>query len=83
MFSLSEGIPPEHLDDLDFVSTRRGRRLAAPTPTGDPWGYYAERGRSRHMEMDRSTQEILMQPRMESSTEAMDTDEGQRTKPDF
>ena len=31
------------------------------------------------MEMDRSTQEIFMQPHMESSTEAMDTDEGQRT----
>ena len=30
LFSLSGGIPPEHFDDLNFVSTRRGRRLAAP-----------------------------------------------------
>ena len=36
LFSLSGGIPPEHFDDLNFVSTRRGRRLAAPAPTGDP-----------------------------------------------
>ena len=41
LFSLSGGIPPEHFDDLDFVSTRRGRRLVAPAPTEDPWGYYA------------------------------------------
>ena len=79
LFSLSGGIPPEHFDDLDFITTWRGRRLVAPTPTGDPWGYYAEHGRSRHMETDRSTQEILMLPHTESSTEAMDTDEGQRT----
>ena len=79
LFSLSGGIPPEHFNDLDFISTRRGRRLAAPAPTGDPWGYYAERGRSCHMEMDRSTQEIFTQPHMESSTEVMATDEGQRT----
>ena len=79
MFSLSGGIPPEHFDDLDFISTRRGRRLAAPAPTGDPWGYYTECGTLHHMEMDRSTQELLMQPHTESSTEAMDTDEGKRT----
>ena len=36
LFSLSGGIPPEHFNDLNFVSMRRGRRLAAPTPTGDP-----------------------------------------------
>ena len=58
---------------------RKGRRLVAPTPTGDPWGYYAECGRSCHMETDISTQEIFTLPHTESSTEAMDTDEGQRT----
>ena len=79
LFSLSGGIPPEHFDDLNFVSTRRGRRLAAPAPTGDPWGYYAERRESRRMETDRTVPEPPTQPRTESSTEAMDTDEGQRT----
>ena len=79
LFSLSGGIPPEHFDDLNFVSTRRGSRLAAPAPTGDPWGYYAEHRESRRMEMDRTVPEPPTQPRTESSTEAMDTDEGQRT----
>ena len=79
LFSLSGGIPPEHFDDLNFVSTRRGRRLAAPAPTGDPWGYYAERRESHHMEADRSIPEPSTQPHTELSTEAMDTDEGQRT----
>ena len=41
LFSLSGGIPPEPFDDLDFVSMRRGLQIAAPAPTGDPWGYYA------------------------------------------
>ena len=77
--SLPRGIPPEHFDDLNFVSTRRGRRLVAPAPTGDPWGYYAECGESRHMETDRTIPEPLTQPCTESSTEAMDTGEGQRT----
>ena len=79
LFSLSGGIPPEYFDDLDFVSTRRGQRIAAPAPSGDPWGYYAERGRSRHAGTIRPTQEASMQPHTESSTEAMDTEEGQRT----
>ena len=79
LFSLSGGIPPEHFDDLNFISTRKGRRLAAPTPTGDPWGYYAERRELRHMEADRTILETSAQPRTEFSTEAMDTDEGQRT----
>ena len=48
LFSLSGGIPPEYFDDLDFVSTRRGWRIAAPGSSGDPWGYYAECGRSHH-----------------------------------
>ena len=73
------GIPPEHFDDLNFISTRRGRRLAAPTPTGDPWGYYAECRELHCMEADRTILETSAQPHMESSTEAMDTDEGQRT----
>ena len=79
LFSLSGGIPPEYFNDLDFVSTRRGQRIAAPAPSGDPWGYNAERGRSRHAGAIRPTQEASLQPHTESSTEAMDTDEGQRT----
>ena len=79
LFSLSGGIPPEHFDDLNFVSTRRGRRLAAPALTGDPWGYYTECRESRHMEVDRTVLEASTQPYTESSMEAMDTDEGQRT----
>ena len=79
LFSLSGGIPPEYFDDLDFISMRRGQRIAAPAPSGDPWGYYAERGRSHHAGMVRSSQEASAQPHTESSTEAMDTDEGQRT----
>ena len=79
LFSLSRGIPPEYFDDLDFISMKRGRRIAAPVPTGDPWGYYAECGKSRHAGMVRSTQEVSAQPHTESSTEAMDTNEGQRT----
>ena len=73
------GIPPEHFDNLKFISKRRGRRLAAPAPTGDPWGYYAERRESCHMEADRTILETSAQPCTESSMEAMDTDEGQRT----
>ena len=79
LFSLSGGIPPEHFDDLNFISMRRGQRLVAPAPTGDPWGYYAERRESHHMEVDRTIPEISAPPHTESSTEAMDTDEGQRT----
>ena len=79
LFSLSGGIPPEHFDDLNFVSMRRGRRLAAPAPTGDPWGYYAEHRESCRMEADRTVPETSAQPHTESSTEAMDTDKGQRT----
>ena len=78
LFYVSGGIPPEHFDDLNFVSTRRGR-LAALAPTGDPWGYYAECRESCCMEVDRTVLETSTQPRTESSTEAMDTDEGQRT----
>ena len=79
LFSLLGGFPPEHFDDLNFVSTRRGRRLAATAPTGDPWGYYTECRESRHMEADRTIPETTAQPHTESSMEAMDTDEGQRT----
>ena len=79
LFSLSGGIPPEHFDDLNFVSTRRGRRLVTPALTGDPWGYYAEHRESCCMEVDRTIPETSTQPRTESSMEAMDTDEGQRT----
>ena len=79
LFSLSGGIPPEHFDDLNFVSMRRGRKLVAPALTGDPWGYYAEHRESRRMEVDRTVLEASTQPHTESSTEAMDTNEGQRT----
>ena len=77
--SLSGGIPPEHFDNLNFVSMRRGRRLAVPARTRDPWGYYTESRESSRMEVDRTIPEISAPPRTESSTEAMDTDEGQRT----
>ena len=76
LFSLSGGIPPEYFDDLDFVSMRRGQRIAAPAPSGDPWGYCAEHGRSHHAGVISPTQEASIQPHIESSTEAMDTDEG-------
>ena len=83
LFSLLGGIPPEHFDDLNFVSMRRGRRLAAPAPTGDPWGYYTEHRESCHKEADRTIPETSAQPRTESSMEAMETDEGQRTTARF
>ena len=84
LFSLSGGIPSEHFDDLNFVSSRRGRRLVAPAPTGDPWGYYTECRESCHMEADRTVPEASTQPRTELSMEAMDTDEGPREQqPDF
>ena len=83
LFSLSGGIPPEHFNDLNFVSTRRGRRLAVPAPTGDPWGYYAECRESRRMEMDRTIPETSTQPRTESSMEAMDTDKDREQQQDF
>ena len=79
MFSLSGGIPPEHFNDLNFVSTRRERRLVALALTGDPWEYYTEHRESWRMEADRTIPETSTQPRTELSTEAMDTDEGQRT----
>ena len=57
--------------------------MATPAPRGDPWGYYAECGRPRQTGATRSSHipspEEQIQPRMESSTEAMDTNEGQRT----
>ena len=79
LFSLSGGIPSEYFDDLDFVSMRRGQQIAAPAPTRDPWGYCAECGRSRHVGTVRPTKKMLAQPHTESSTEAMDTNKGQRT----
>ena len=51
----------------------------APAPTGDPWGYYAECGELHCMEVDRTIPETSAQPHTESSMEAMDTDERQRT----
>ena len=66
LFSLLGGIPPEHFNELNFVSMRRWRRLVAPAPKGDPWGYYVERGESHHMEVDRTIPETSAQPRTES-----------------
>ena len=51
----------------------------APAPTGDPWGYYTERRESRRMEADRTIMKTSTQLPTESSMEAMDMDEGQRT----
>ena len=51
----------------------------APAPTGDPWGYYTECRESHHMEANRTIPETSAQPHTESSMEAMDMDEGQRT----
>ena len=42
LFSLSGGIPPEHFNKLNYVSTRRGWCVALPAPTGYPWQFYAE-----------------------------------------
>ena len=64
LFSLSGGIPSEYFDDLDFVSTRRGKRIASPASTGNPWGYYAEHGRSCHAGTARPTQEVSAHPHM-------------------
>ena len=74
LFSLSGGIPPEHFDDLNFVSTSSAspdRRSHGDTMLSV--------GESHHMETDRIVAEPPTQPCTESSTEAMDTDEGQRT----
>ena len=80
---MSGGIPPEHFDDLDYASTRRGCQMAVPAPMSDPWGYYVERGQPRQTGAARSSQipspEEQIQPHMESSTEATDTNDGQRT----
>ena len=48
--------------------------MAASAPTGDPWA-------SRSSQMPSSEEQI--QPHMKSSTEAMDTNEGQRTTARF
>ena len=83
LFTLSGGIPPEHFDELNYATTRRGRRVAARAPSGDPWGYYGQQ-QTTAPEQQETKLEPLHTPdthpsRTESSTEAMDTDEGQRT----
>ena len=42
LFSLSGGIPPEHFDELNYISPSRGQHTTLPAPTGDSWGYYVE-----------------------------------------
>ena len=64
LFSLSTGIREKDLDQLDIVTTRRGTRTALPMASGDPWCYYGLQGSTP--------------TRRDSSTEAMDTDEGNR-----
>ena len=57
--------------------------MAAPAPTGDPWGYYTEHGRPQQTGAARSSQipspETQIQLHTESFTEAMDTNKGKRT----
>ena len=57
--------------------------MAARAPSGDPWGYYGQQ-QTTAPEQQETKLEPLHTPdtrpcRTESSTEAMDTDEGQRT----
>ena len=65
LFSLSTGIREEDLDQLNIVTICRGTRTALPTASGDSWCYYGPEGST-------PTQR-------DSSTEAMDMDEGNRT----
>ena len=65
LFSLSTGIREEDLGQLNIVTTRRGTRTALPMASGDPWCYYGPEGST-------PTQR-------DSSTEVMDTDEGNHT----
>ena len=83
LFTLSGGIPPEHFDELYYATTQRGQRVATRAPSGDPWGYYGQQ-QTTAPEQQEAKLEPLHTPdtrpsRTESSTEAMDTDEGQRT----
>ena len=83
LFTLSGGIPPEHFDKLNYATTQRGQRVAARAPTGDPWGYYGQQ-QTTAPEQQEARPEPSHMPhtcpsRTESSTEVMDTDEGQRT----
>ena len=57
--------------------------MAARAPSGDPWGYYGQQ-QTTAPEQQEARPEPSRTPdtrpsRTESSTEAMDTDEGQRT----
>ena len=64
LFSLSTGIR-EDLNQLNIVTTHQSTRTALPTASGDPWCYYGPKGST-------PTQK-------DSSTEAMDMNEGNRT----
>ena len=57
--------------------------MATRAPSGDPWGYYGQQ-QTTAPELQEARPEPSHTPdtrpsRTESSTEAMDTDEGQRT----
>ena len=65
LFSLSTGIKEEDLNQLNIVTTHQGTRTALPTANGDPWCYYGPEGSTLTWR--------------DSSTEAMDTDEGNHT----
>ena len=83
LFTLSGGIPPERFNELNYAMTQRGQRVATRAPSGDPWGYYGQQ-QTTAPELQEARPEPSHMPdtrpsRTESSTEAMDTDEGQRT----
>ena len=57
--------------------------MAARAPSGDPWGYYGQQQTTAPEQQEARPEPSCMPDtrpsRTESSTEAMDTDEGQRT----
>ena len=63
--------------------TGRGRRVAARAPSGDPWGYYGQQQTTASKQQEARPEPSHMPDtspsRTESSTDVMDTDEGQRT----
>ena len=62
--------------------TQRGQRVATRAPSGDPWGYYGQQDTAPELQEARpepSHMPDTRPSRTESSTEVMNTDEGQRT----
>ena len=68
-----------NISTISILSVREEEELVTLALTGDPWRYYTEHRESCRMKADRTILETSAQPCTESSTEAMDTDEGQRT----